>query len=261
MRARKITQKEVKRLYKNVIVLKYCGAQKLLKHRNRSFWTEGYLGWNVDVYEVNNSTCIVTGYRPFGNITPDYDMVARYESLAERADGVGAGKEAFDKILKDFVEEALADRKTKQKGGIKMIKEILVNDKNKEKITDLLAEVQGRATTRLLDYEKIKKFCDSYDTEWTKIGMPKAGRDGLAIKWSPYSSDFPRAYKHTPHGTVVRMVYKRGTWRITEIERDGCDLGARNALTIESSPQDFIERIYKLTINRVQDDSCCNLPG
>ena len=56
----------------------------------------------------------MTGYRPFGNIKPDYEMVAEYESLAERAEGERADKKIFDELLKSFVAEALMKEKVKK---------------------------------------------------------------------------------------------------------------------------------------------------
>ena len=39
-------------------------------------------GWNADVYDFDN-VAIVAGYRPFGNITPDYDIVEKYNKLGK----------------------------------------------------------------------------------------------------------------------------------------------------------------------------------
>lgn len=81
---KRLTKKDVKEWYKNIISIGYCSAQYLLTGLNREGWTCGVYGWNADVYEINSNTAIVTGYRPFGNIDNKYKFLREYEKKAEK---------------------------------------------------------------------------------------------------------------------------------------------------------------------------------
>lgn len=80
---RKLRMKEVKECYNNIISVGYCGAWYLLKCINREGWTCGVYGWNADVYEIDNSTAIVTGYRPFGDIY-NHELTKEYNEKARK---------------------------------------------------------------------------------------------------------------------------------------------------------------------------------
>lgn len=65
----KVTQKFINDNFKNIICVGYCDLCFLLKCKEVDYYTSGVYGWNADIYKINNNTVIVTGYRPFGNIT------------------------------------------------------------------------------------------------------------------------------------------------------------------------------------------------
>lgn len=82
---RKLTMKEVKRNYMNIISVGYCDLCYLLRCIDREGWTSGVYGWNADVYEANRYTAIVTGYRPFGNISSnEYELNKIYNEKARK---------------------------------------------------------------------------------------------------------------------------------------------------------------------------------
>lgn len=76
----KTTKKEVKNNYRNIIRVGAVELYYLLKFTEPNAYTSGVYGWNADVYDFDN-VAIVTGYRSFGNITPDYDIVEKYNKL------------------------------------------------------------------------------------------------------------------------------------------------------------------------------------
>jgi hypothetical protein len=105
MKAR-VTAKQVRESYANIIQIGYCAAWYLLG-RNPHYYTAGIYGWNADVFHIDQSTAIVTGYRPFGNIRPSYELVRKYEQEAEAC--YKAGKvEEVSKLLNAFVKECKA---------------------------------------------------------------------------------------------------------------------------------------------------------
>ena len=54
----------------------------MLYFENPIAFTSGVYGWNADIYDINN-VAIVTGYRPFGNIHVDYDIIREYNNRAK----------------------------------------------------------------------------------------------------------------------------------------------------------------------------------
>lgn len=78
-----VTQKQIKNGFSKVIAISYCGAQHLLKYQNAQYYTYSKIyGWRADVYIISNDIAIVTGYAPFGNISPDYSRLQEYENKA-----------------------------------------------------------------------------------------------------------------------------------------------------------------------------------
>ena len=105
----KTTRKEINNNYYNVISIGYCNAQYLLNGKNPIAYNAGYYGWNADVYDVNG-VAIVTGYRPWGNIKPDYDTIKKYEDEARKICGDSWGNyqkmlDQLDQLLNQFIEE------------------------------------------------------------------------------------------------------------------------------------------------------------
>ena len=78
-----ITQKFIKEHYDTIISVPYCRLQFLLKHRHSLWYTAGRYGWNADIYDING-IAIVTGYKPFGNINPNYDTLRKYDNAAQK---------------------------------------------------------------------------------------------------------------------------------------------------------------------------------
>lgn len=103
----KTTKKSVMNGYCKVISIGYCGAQYLLKYQDRIAYTTGRDGWNADIYYFGN-IAIVTGYRPFGNIDPDYELVNSYEKKAAAivcnySLDYDAQKKRVNKLLNEFI--------------------------------------------------------------------------------------------------------------------------------------------------------------
>lgn len=99
----KVTRKFIMNTFDKVIELGYCQAQNLLTYKTPKFYTAGVYGWNADIYLIDENTVIVTGYRPFGNIHPDYKTVEYYDAIAEKEFLEGT----IEETLKDFLKEVL----------------------------------------------------------------------------------------------------------------------------------------------------------
>ena len=104
----KITRKQVN-MYKNIICVPYCDLWYLLYFRNKDGYNSGVYGWNYDVFHINLNTCIVTGYRPFGNIK-NYDLCDEYNEKAknvieDRTLSNEEKKEKVENLLEEFIEK------------------------------------------------------------------------------------------------------------------------------------------------------------
>lgn len=103
------TKKEVNNGYTNKICVGYCALQNLLNRVPPVAYTTRREGWAADIYEFRN-TAIITGYAPFGNIRPAYEVVKEYDEKAEkiryetRFDWNKQTKQ-LEKLLNEFIQE------------------------------------------------------------------------------------------------------------------------------------------------------------
>lgn len=110
----KVTKKEIRENYKNVIRVGYCELQYLLRGKNPNFYTSGTYGWRADIYQINYNTCIVTGYAPFGNIKIERNTIQKYEEKAIKIChdySLNWEQETtkLDKLLDKFIKEVIKE--------------------------------------------------------------------------------------------------------------------------------------------------------
>ena len=107
----KTTKKEITNRYWSKIVIGYADAQHLLRFNQPTAYTCGVYGWNADIHHINNATAVITGYRPVGNIHPDYETIRNYNEQAkeiQQANDYQTAKEKTNELLQKFVEEVTA---------------------------------------------------------------------------------------------------------------------------------------------------------
>lgn len=104
----KTTQKAIKNGYSNVICVSYCALQRLLSCESEIAYTTRAEGWGADIYQFGN-TAIVTGYAPFGNIRPGYEVNQRYEERATKATesiyNYQEKKAILQELIKEYIQE------------------------------------------------------------------------------------------------------------------------------------------------------------
>lgn len=122
---RKTTKKELRAWFKTIISVGYCNLQTLFADIDPAYFLTRTEGWAADVYILDINTVVVTGYAPFGNISPEYDLQRKYELWAQRVIGDGLYINTDSKLEKlaalrtDFVRECLlADVLTKKEREI-----------------------------------------------------------------------------------------------------------------------------------------------
>ena len=104
----KTTKKVINEAYRNIICVGYADLSYLLTYIEPMAYTCGVYGWNADIYNINGKV-LVTGYRPFGNIKPDYDIVNKYNMTARDIIHNGNDcveiKEKLNNLINEFIEE------------------------------------------------------------------------------------------------------------------------------------------------------------
>ena len=110
------TRKSIMASYKRTVCVPYCNLQTMLAMEDPWYYTCGTCGWNADVYHVDLDTVIVTGYRPFGNYHPKYDLVRKYENKAKEiynefrwVTDYEDVKDRLWNLTKEFVKEVCGD--------------------------------------------------------------------------------------------------------------------------------------------------------
>lgn len=108
----KVSKKEIMESYPNVISVGYCNLQNLLHSLSPRYYTSNQYGWGADVYEIDAATVIVTGYAPFGNIKPSYELTHEYEKKAEKLwERDWRTRERTRKVLlRNYIKKVLADK-------------------------------------------------------------------------------------------------------------------------------------------------------
>ena len=85
------------------------------------------------------------------------------------------------------------------------------------KIIDAIQSAEGRASARtILPWDIARKLNEIED----KLGIAKKALEGVSVDVDIHAQDFPKAYKYTPESTQFSAVFRGGSWRITNIERN-----------------------------------------
>lgn len=105
----KTTKKAVNDGYAQKICVGYCNLQNLLNYENEIAYTVRREGWAADIYDFGD-VAIITGYAPFGNIRPGYEICRKYDAQGEqlRCNNSLSWEERKAKareIIKQFIEE------------------------------------------------------------------------------------------------------------------------------------------------------------
>lgn len=114
------------------------------------------------------------------------------------------------------------------------------------KINAWIDEVQKRSKVRTISAYDIIDTCKDLDKLFEIV--PKKHRDGITSEVDPNAQTFPGAYrrKGIPESTQFRLMYKNGTWRLTDVCRKRCNgetYAVRNTLPEEA--KDFIVLTYE----------------
>lgn len=104
------TKKAVMNGYYKVLAVPYCDLQHLLHCENEIAYTTRAEGWGADIYQFG-STAIATGYAPFGDIRPSYELNKKYDDAAREIVNdyntpYAERKAKLDALIKEYIKEA-----------------------------------------------------------------------------------------------------------------------------------------------------------
>ena len=97
-----------------------------------------------------------------------------------------------------------------------MSKEIIMLDANRERINNWIADAQGKARERLINYDDIVAACEEIDK---KLNITQKAKNGIMADVDINAQNFPRAYKYRAESTQFRLIYKSGKWRLYSVFR------------------------------------------
>ena len=105
------TKKEITNGFNHVICVPYCDLEQLLQYESPSAYTTRTEGWGADIY-IFGGVAIATGYAPFGNIRPSYEINKKYDDMAtkmfpEYFNDLETDL-AYQKMINNYIEEVTA---------------------------------------------------------------------------------------------------------------------------------------------------------
>ena len=109
----KTTKKAINQNYYNVICVGYADLSNLLQFEKPVAYYSNVYGWRADVYQVYTDAVIVTGYQPWGNISPKYEKVREYNEKARaifNACPVKEGRKHLTNLLYNFVDKCINEK-------------------------------------------------------------------------------------------------------------------------------------------------------
>jgi hypothetical protein len=111
----KVTQKIVKAGHQHVLSVGYCDLQFLLRTRDANYYTTRAEGWAADIYSIG-PVAIATGYKPFGDIDPSYELCRLYDGKAQDVWNnynlkYEEKKEKIEQLLDEFIKMAVKESK------------------------------------------------------------------------------------------------------------------------------------------------------
>ena len=102
------TKKAIKNNYGKIVRVPYCDLTYLLSFKDAFAYTAGIYGWNADIYDLEG-IALVTGYRTFGDISPDFELTDKYNKKAKEVMDTVYNyedcKKAMDSLIHEFLKE------------------------------------------------------------------------------------------------------------------------------------------------------------
>ena len=119
---------------------------------------------------------------------------------------------------------------------------MIVNGKNKAKISKMIREAEGKASARTITYEDILN-----DIKWieAEIAIPQKSMIGVSVDVDHHAQNFPSAYRYIPMSTHYTITKKPSGWDLMSVDRETTRReGHRFSVTLtESAKTAIIKRL------------------
>lgn len=96
-------------------------------------------------------------------------------------------------------------------------KEIIIDEKHMEKITEILNDVQKKCKARKIDFNDIINVTKKVEKH---LDIKKKDLEGIQITVDVNAQEFPNAYKYIPYSTFFNAIYRNKKWRLTDVYRE-----------------------------------------
>lgn len=108
----KVSKKEIKEHFTNIITIGYCNGENLLTYKNANYYSTRAEGWACDYYKIDNNTIISTGYAPIDSKYRDYEITRKYNEKAREIVNnydidYKTREKKVNKLLEKYVKEIL----------------------------------------------------------------------------------------------------------------------------------------------------------
>lgn len=116
--------------------------------------------------------------------------------------------------------------------GVRFAQAIPVDDKHADKINAAIAQAEGKARTRRLNYDDVKRLCKRFENVYN---VYKYHLDGCSFSYLTGVEDYG-GYYGIPYGTKVYATNRKGKWYLVGAERERCNYayGAKSTCVVLS---------------------------
>ena len=101
------TKNTIKRNYSNIINVGYTNLENLLYLDDAKYYNHGVYGWNWDAYELDENTCLITGYRNTlgDNIDREYTQIIdnKAREILNNSDDYDDEKQQLDELKQELL--------------------------------------------------------------------------------------------------------------------------------------------------------------
>lgn len=120
------------------------------------------------------------------------------------------------------------------------MKNLYIEKKNEDKINDLIAEVEGQAVVRTLEYSDLEEVVRRAENRLDAYGVPKAKRAGAACSTGYYDQP-AKCYKYRFLGTVADLARNTHGWYIVSVVRTDCNGITKNRLYLTDEQNELVK--------------------
>lgn len=101
-------------------------------------------------------------------------------------------------------------------------KDIIISEKNTEKITAMIKEEEGRSRERTITARDVFDAVERMEQRRKDLKVSKAALELTTVWCDPNAQNFPNAYKYRPYSTQFLIIFAKGKYRLCHVKRLEC---------------------------------------